>query len=230
MMNTTENPHSEQLSSMLKGQLATNGIHDSMVLEAIKAVDRARFVPESLSHVAYVDDDIPLCANRYLLEPLIFAKMLEYAEIESHHRVLDVGAGLGYSSCVIAHMAAQVIAVEESAELVAATRKKLAMAHIQHVDLVTAPMDAGCVAHQPYDRIIIEGAVAEISQTLEEQLAEGGRIVAIRARGRMFATQKTLADIIIGTKHGNRVTYVEKDRVSAYPLRRVMDEDHFFSF
>lgn len=227
MKQAIDQSHKDQQIAMIKGQLATNGIHAPNLINALMTVDRARFVPAGLSHVAYVDDEIRLGQDRYLLEPLLFARLIAYADIEPNHRVLDIGAGLGYSSAVLAHMARQVIGVEESPELVTLARKKLAKAGLQHLDLITAPLDAGCRAHQPYDRIIIEGLVNEVPTSLEEQLADGGTIVAIRAAGPAFATKKALGDIIIGTKHHDIVSYVEKDRCCAYPVHHMSTNDVF---
>jgi protein-L-isoaspartate(D-aspartate) O-methyltransferase len=218
----------EALGMMVKGQLATNGIHDPRVVEALASVDRAKFVPESLRHVAFVDDDIKLCNGRFLLEPLTFARMLVHADIQRHHTVLDIGTGLGYSSAVLAYLTEDVVATEESAELVTAARKKFAAANIRHIDLVTAPLSVGCSAHKPYDRILIEGALDKIPPALEEQLGEGGKLIGIRADHGAFATQKVLGHIIVGTKHHNVMTYVEKERVSAYPLHQTGYEP--FSF
>jgi protein-L-isoaspartate(D-aspartate) O-methyltransferase len=213
--------------NMLKGQLATNGITDEHVKSALLSVDRAQFVPESLQHVAYVDDDIPLCRNRYLLEPLIFAKMLVYAGIRPEHTVLDVGAGMGYSAAVIAKLAKHVVATEESAELVAIARKKLAIAAVKNVDIVTAPLTAGCTAHQPYNIILVEGVLHKIPEKYELQLAENGKIVAIKAASPVFATKQMLGNIIVGTKYKGYVSYVEYEEYFAYPLYESIANDDF---
>jgi protein-L-isoaspartate(D-aspartate) O-methyltransferase len=206
------------LTMMLKGQLATNGIHDARVVESLLCVDRAHFVPDSLHHAAYVDSDLPLAEGRFLMEPLLFARLLIYMDIDPQHNVLDVGTGLGYSAAVLSHLSQNVVATEESPELVASARKRLAAQHIKTVDVVTAPAEAGCRAHKPYNCIIIEGALREIPQALEAQLCEGGRIVGLRFMGDTFPTNKGLAEIVVGTRHGDAVTYVAKERVSAHPL------------
>jgi protein-L-isoaspartate(D-aspartate) O-methyltransferase len=141
-------PISPSMIAMLKGQLSTNGITDERVKHALMAVDRSHYVPEHMQHNAYIDQDIKLCRNRYLLEPLTFAKMLMLAQIAPEHHVLDVGAGMGYSAAVIAQLAKHVVAIEENPELVAAARKKLAQHHVRNVDIVTTPLAVGCSAHR----------------------------------------------------------------------------------
>lgn len=214
--------------NMLKGQLMTNGIHQNDILNAFNHIDRSEFVPQSLKHVAYVDDDIELCSNRYLLEPLVFARLLAYADIEATHNVLDVGTGLGYGAAVIAKLAKHVVAIEQSPELVALARKKLSGKQIENVDVITAPLLNGCTSHAPYDRIVIEGGISDIPQMLEEQLAEGGIVVAMKIGTTGFATNKMLARFIVGEKYNNHVSYVEKETVSTYPLHVI--NDNTFSF
>ncbi len=215
------------LASMVKGQLATNGIHDPVIIDALTRVDRTYYVPESLKHSAYVDDDIRLCGTRYLLEPLVFAKMLTYATLDASHYVMDVGAGLGYSSAVLSRLSKQVIAIESSAELVAAARKKLANDKINNVSFVTAPLNAGCSAHQPYDRIFLEGAVDAVPQAFEEQLSENGVIIALQAVADSFVTGKILCDIVLGTKRNDQTVYTVKDRVGAYSLYPLHLQEQF---
>ncbi len=214
---------------MMKGQLATNGIHDPAIVEALLQVERAAFLPEALRGAAYVDDDLPIAKGRYMLEPLVFARMLEHAKIRPDHNVLDVGAGYGYGSAVLSRLTPHIVAIEESAELVAAARTIFASLNIRAIDLITASVAAGCAEHQPYDRIIIEGALPEIPETLEDQLAEGGVLVGLRFTSRIFATQKALADIVVGIKEGDCVRYVAKERISAYPLSETYQKE-FSSF
>jgi protein-L-isoaspartate(D-aspartate) O-methyltransferase len=214
--------------NMIKGQILTNGIHQNAILNALSAVDRSEFVPQSLKHVAYVDNDIELCAHRYLLEPLVFAKLLAYLDVETSHTVLDIGTGLGYGAAVLSHLSHYVVAIEHSPELVALARKKLSGKDVANVDVITAPLLNGCTSHQPYDRIIIEGGVKHIPKSLEDQLAEGGMIVAIKLSSVGFATNKMLGRFIVGEKYNNVVSYVEKETVSAYPLQSI--EDNSFSF
>ena len=209
---------------MMKGQLATNGIHTPEVVAALLSIDRSMFMPESLRGAAYADNDIPVAHARYMLEPLLFARLLEYAAIAPKHSVLDVGAGYGYSSAVLSCLSQNVVAIEESEALVSNARTLFASLNIRTIDIIAAPLLEGCSEHTPYDRIIIEGAVAEIPKALEDQLAENGIIVGLRLASTTFATQKALADIVVGIKKDNCVRYVEKERVCAYCLSGIQPQ------
>lgn len=227
MTSAMNNLAHRSLENMLKGQLMTNGIHDDTLLEALCKVDRAAFVPAAFERAAYSDGGIRLCDKRFLIEPLVFAKLLDKADIQPHHHVLDIGAGLGYGSAVMSHLAKRVTAIESNAELVSLARKKLSSKHIDNVDIITAPLLSGCDSHKPYDRIIIEGAVSEIPEALEKQLADGGVLVAIKALNPQFATKKVLSTMITGVKCGNKVSYVEKEHVCVYPLHDIVQYDAF---
>lgn len=222
MMHTlTSVPVNMSAIHMLKGQLMTNGMHDDTILNVLATINRSHFVPKKFSHAAYADDDIMLCGGRFLLEPLVFARMLHALEIEPHHVVMEIGAGLGYGAAVLSRLCKHVIAVEDNAELVSQARKRLADANCDNVDLITAPLLSGCDSHKPYDRIIIEGAIHNVPKELEDQLKEGGLIVAIRAIQPPFATKKALSQIIIGQKKQNSITYIERERLCAYPLHEL---------
>jgi protein-L-isoaspartate(D-aspartate) O-methyltransferase len=212
---------------MIKGQLATNGIRDPRIIEALAHVDRAQFVPDTYKNVAYIDEALKLCANRYLLEPLLFAKMLDYAELSQHHSVLDIGAGLGYSSAVIARLVSHVCAVEENAELVASARKRLKEGAFHNVEMVTAPLENGCATHAPYDKIFVHGVLHKIPTGYEQQLAEGGTIIALLSTHPMFATRKILCSVVVGKKNSGHVTYSEKEQSFAYTLKKTNEETRF---
>src|SRR6201999_3620709 len=106
-----------QRTNMIEAQLRTNDVGDQRIHAAFAAVARERFVPASKQALAYADVPVEVAPGRYLLDPRSFAKMVELAEVEADDRVLDVGCATGYSSAVLARLAASVIALEQDAEL-----------------------------------------------------------------------------------------------------------------
>ena len=103
--------------NMVNGQILTNKVTDEKLAEALLQVPREEFVPRAMRAVAYLDEDIPVADGRYLMEPMIFARMLEVVDIEPDDLVLDVGCGTGYSTAVMARLAASVVALEENEEM-----------------------------------------------------------------------------------------------------------------
>jgi protein-L-isoaspartate(D-aspartate) O-methyltransferase len=172
--------------NMVEGQLRTNGIVDPMEQEAFLAVPRERFVPEALRGAAYVDDDLPLGNGRYLMEPLVLARLIQLAELHPSARVLCVGAGPGYDAAILAHLATTVIALESDPALAATARRELGELGHSNVSVIEGPLEDGHAANAPYDAILFGGAIAEVSDPIARQLAPAGRITAVvRAEDRM---------------------------------------------
>lgn len=171
--------------SMLQGQIFTNRVTDGLVLEALRAIPREDFVADKYKNVAYVDDDIPLGQGRYLPQPLVFARMLQLAEIERSHRVLDIAAGTGYSSAVISCLAKEVIALESDSELTASASVNLNKLDIENVNLVAGDLILGAPEYKLYDVIIIEGTVEYVPDAILKQLKPGGRLVTVLAKGKL---------------------------------------------
>jgi protein-L-isoaspartate(D-aspartate) O-methyltransferase len=168
--------------NMVENQIRPNKVTDVRLLDALDAVPRERFVPDALKGIAYLDGDIELGSGRRLLEPMVFARMLQSAEIQPTEIVLDVGCGTGYSSAVLARMASTVVALESDRALLHRATALLAELGVDTVALIEGALAAGDKAHGPYDVIVIEGAVARIPEALSAQLAEGGRLLAVIAR------------------------------------------------
>lgn len=163
--------------NMIISQIMTGDVNDDNVINALESVDRAAFVPEKLKHIAYIDEDIALGGGRYLLEPLIFARLLKYAAIGPEETVLDVGCCTGYSSAVISKLTAKLVALEEDKAL--AAKAKTLLASYANVEFVEGSLLAGAKEKAPYDVILVEGAIAVIPQAFSDQLQEGGRLLTI---------------------------------------------------
>lgn len=168
------------LSHMIDCQLRPNEVNDERIIAAIQAVPREVFVPKAKRSVAYVDEDICVGDDRFLMEPRVFARLLMAADVQDTDIVLDIGCATGYSSAVIAGLADAVVAVEEKEDLAALAEKKLADLDVMNVAVVTCAMCDGVAKQGPFDVIFIEGAVEEIPSALLKQLKNGGRLVCIK--------------------------------------------------
>lgn len=168
------------LSHMIDCQLRPNEVNDERIIAAIQAVPREVFVPKAKRSVAYVDEDICVGGDRFLMEPRVFARLLMAADVQDSDIVLDIGCATGYSSAVIAGLADAVVAVEEQEDLASLAEKKLADLDVMNVAVVTCAMCDGVAKQGPFDVIFIEGAVEEIPAALLKQLKDGGRLVCIK--------------------------------------------------
>jgi protein-L-isoaspartate(D-aspartate) O-methyltransferase len=166
-------------SHMLASQLRPNKVTDDRVLNAFATIRRELFVPEHLRPVAYIDEDLPLGGRRYLMEPMVAARLLQKAAITRTDAVLIVAAGTGYEAALIATLARSVLALEEDPELARRTRAALVEHAIASVSVVEGPLDEGYRPRAPYDVILFGGAVAETPPDITAQLAEGGRLLAV---------------------------------------------------
>ncbi len=164
---------------MIDNQLRPNEVNNERVIAAIAAVNREKFVPKSLSGVAYLDDDIPVSPGRSIMGPMVFARLVEAAELKESDLVLDVGCATGYSSAVLGQLAEAVVALEEDRELAQKATDILAAESCDNVAVVTGPLVDGLAAQGPYDLIFINGMIDHLPAALVDQIAEGGRLICI---------------------------------------------------
>ena len=165
--------------NMVESQIRTNKVTHAALLAAMAAVPRERFVPAERSHAAYVDQDIPLAAGRYLMEPMIFARLVQVAEPEPSENALLVGSATGYGAAVLARLVKSVTALESDPALAARGREQFARQSVIGATQVEGPLEQGWPRGAPYDLILIEGAAEVIPQALFDQLVDGGRLVAV---------------------------------------------------
>ena len=164
---------------MIESQLRPGKVIDARVLGAFAGIRRELFVPEHLRAVAYVDEDLPLGRGRYLMEPMVAARLLQAATIERTDTVLIVGAGTGCEAALAGALARSVVALEEELELARCAREALVEHSIAAVSVVEGPLDQGYRPRAPYDVMLFGGAVAEVPSEIDSQLAEGGRLLAV---------------------------------------------------
>jgi protein-L-isoaspartate(D-aspartate) O-methyltransferase len=170
-------------TKMIDCQLRPNKVTDERILAAFARVQRELFVPEKLRGTAYVDEDLPLSRGRYLMEPMVAARLLQAAMPDRKDTALVVGAGVGYEAALLALLARSVVALENDAELARLGRAALVDHRIASASYVEEPLPAGHRQRAPYDVILFGGAVAEIPSEIAAQLSEGGRMAAVLRPG-----------------------------------------------
>ena len=163
--------------NMVESQVRPNGITDRRITSAMAAVAREEFVEPGQRPVAYAGGALPLAGGRWLTEPATLARLVQLAAVAETDKVLHLGCGTGYGSAVLAQLAGRVVAVEPDAGL--ATRARAALASAANVKVEQGDLAQGSRAAAPFDVILIEGRAGVVPQALLDQLAEGGRLVAV---------------------------------------------------
>jgi protein-L-isoaspartate(D-aspartate) O-methyltransferase len=186
--------------NMVANQIRTNEVSDDRLLAAFGEIPRERFVPDQFRGVAYIDEDLPVKKGRYLMEPMVLAKLLQLAEIQSGDIVLDIGCATGYSAAVIARLANTVVALESDAELAARAAAALTELGADNAVVVVGPLAEGYPKQGPYDVIVFSGGVPRIPDTAARQLAEGGRLVAVTGEGAMRGTLMTRSRGVLSSR------------------------------
>jgi len=174
----TEN-FAEARQSMVLSQLRPNNVTSDRVADAMNTVPREEFVPKNLRGVAYMDEDLQVCEDRYLIEPRVFGRMLQAAKVTSTDVVLDVAVGTGYSSAVLGELAQAVVAIENDAALVEKATETLTGLEVGNVAVVEGDLAAGNAKQGPFNVIHMNGAIDEVPEALIEQLADGGRLICV---------------------------------------------------
>lgn len=179
--------------TMLDCQIRPSGVVDPAILSAFETTPRQDYVPEALRSIAYSDKEIAFGpGGRFLVEPMIHAKILQALGLTSEQIVLDVGVGLGYSVAILSSLVSTVVALESSEALLQSASKSWDKHNISNVVSLVGDLPAGAPVHAPYDAIIINGAVYEVPQALLSQLSEQGRLICVLRKSPQAAGQVTL--------------------------------------
>ena len=165
--------------NMIEQQIRPWEVLDQAVLSLLAIVKREDFVPPACRALAFFDTEVPLPDGQAMLAPKVEARLLQSLHLARHERVLEVGAGSGYMAALLAHRAQQVISLEIRPALAALAAANLRHAGIANASVREADGVLGLAAEAPFDAIVLSGSVAEVPQSLLDQLKPGGRLLAI---------------------------------------------------
>jgi len=153
------------------------GISDSNVLEAMRRVPRHFFVTETLRGRSYDDNALPIDFNQTISQPFIVARMTELLELDKKSRVLEIGAGSGYQTAVLAQLASQVYSIERIGELARQAQRRISELEIYNATVKAFDGTLGWNAYGPYDGILVAAGGPRVPDPLIAQLKTGGRLV-----------------------------------------------------
>lgn len=164
---------------MVESQLRTNKVSKTDVLVAFERVEKENFIDEAYAALAYIDEDLMLERNRFILEPMVFGRLVQALDLKKTDSVLDIGATSGYSTAILSHLAQSVVGIESDTDLARMGQDNLTREGIDNAVVLQGQHQDGFANEAPYDAIIIEGSIEQTPQKLLDQLSAHGRLVTI---------------------------------------------------
>ncbi len=162
---------------MVEGQLRARGIVDPRVLKAMEKIPRHLFIDEGLAEQAYNDNPLPIDSRQTISQPYIVALMSEAMELTGKEKVLEIGAGSGYQTAILAELAERVFTIERIAALATRARKVLESLNYYNVAVRVGDGTYGWREESPFSAIMVTAGAPRIPKLLIEQLVVGGRMV-----------------------------------------------------
>ncbi len=165
--------------NMVEQQIRPWEVFDKRVLDLMGEAPRHEYVPTAYRNLAFADMHIPLGRDREMMSPKVEARLLQALEIRPTDTILEVGTGSGYLTSLLAALGGQVHSVETDAELSKLAAGNLSTHNIGNASLEIGNATRGWDVHQPYDVVVVNGALPSLPQALCENLNIGGRLAAI---------------------------------------------------
>ena len=165
--------------NMIEQQIKPWYVFDERLLGAMSILPRELFVAEEHRKIAYADTAIPIGNNQSMLAPRELARMIQALELKGHEKLLEIGCGSGYACALLSKLAKKIYSVDIIADFVKLTQQQVNRFKLDNVIIEEADATNGCLAHAPYDAILITCAMPKLSNRLKRSLKNNGRIVAI---------------------------------------------------
>jgi protein-L-isoaspartate(D-aspartate) O-methyltransferase len=180
--------------AMVDGQVRTSDVTHLGILAAMMDIPREAFVPEKQAALAYLDRDVPIAGAtaagpaRWLMKPMVLARLIQAADPALTDRVLVIGAGTGYSAAVLSQLTAHVTALEEDESLFQQARSILSSSTLsstgsRNINVIRGYLTDGVPDSAPYEVILIDGGVETVPDRLCTQLSPRGRLLAVEVTG-----------------------------------------------
>ena len=214
----TPEPRAEDLMRLILS-LRQAGVRDGRVLAAIESVPREIFVDRAFQDRAWEDIALPIACGQTISQPSVVALMTEALRVTPRCKVLEIGAGSGYHSAVLARLARRVYAIERHRPLAMKARERFARLDITNVSVRSGDGTRGWPEQAPFDRIIATAAADDTPSVLLEQLKVGG--IMVLPVGQTDEVQQLIR--VEKTEHG--LEYGELGEVLFVPLLEGVPED-----
>ena len=165
--------------NMVENQIRANKVTNLNVINAFLDVPREKFVPDALQEISYVDEDIQLSRNRFMMKPMILARLFQSLNLKGNENILHVGSNSGYGSAILSRMCSSVISLESDKKLFETSIHTFSNMGFDNVVPLHGSMENGVEKEAPFDIIFIEGSIETEPKSLFGQLNENGKLIAI---------------------------------------------------
>ncbi len=165
--------------NMVENQIRANKVTSLNVINAFLDVPREKFVPDALQEISYVDEDIQLSRNRFMMKPMILARLFQSLNLKGNENILHVGSNSGYGSAILSRMCSSVISLESDKKLFETSVHTFSNLGFDNVVPLHGSMENGVEKEAPFDIIFIEGSIETEPKSLFGQLNENGKLIAI---------------------------------------------------
>ena len=165
--------------NMFENQIRANKVTSLNVINAFLDVPREKFVPDALQEISYVDEDIQLSRNRFMMKPMILARLFQSLNLKGNENILHVGSNSGYGSAILSRMCSSVISLESDKKLFETSIHTFSNMGFDNVVPLHGSMENGVEKEAPFDIIFIEGSIETEPKSLFGQLNENGKLIAI---------------------------------------------------
>ena len=190
-------------------ELRESGISDAKILSAIEKIPREKFIPENFRNQAYDNLALPIGDNQTISQPFVVAKMTQLLELESKHKVLEIGTGSGYQSAVLSKLVRRVYTIERIKNLSIKAENIFKELKISNIVTKYADGNLGWKEQIPFDRIIITAATSNISKEISSQIDEGGIIVSpINSKNKQIIIKYKKINNVLESKTYDDVLFV----------------------
>jgi protein-L-isoaspartate(D-aspartate) O-methyltransferase len=176
-MNNKPGAHQPAQLEKLVAAARRAGVEDSRVLDAMRSVPRAAFVPLSGVELAYRDEPVPIPHDQVTTQPSLSARMIQGLRLTGTEKVLEIGTGYGYQTALLARLASFVTSIERWPDLAETARRHLTGQRITNVRVIEGDGTEGVPSGAPYDAILVSAAFPEVPEPLISQLRVRGRLV-----------------------------------------------------
>ncbi len=165
--------------NMVDQQIKPLGVLDERILNAFLSCPREQFVPAAYQNVAYADTALPLGNGRMLLAPNVIGRMLQALALNGSEDILEIGAGTGYITALLAKLGRHVTSIENSKPLVMQANTKLAALALTNYEIITGTATKVLQGNKGFDVIVLTGSVPYLPKVFSSHAKRGGRLFAV---------------------------------------------------